>query len=111
MTQPQEAPNAMGIVSRLRQWSEIRKVRPAIESAAEEGGRDGEVLLKELVGASYQSKGAHLLSGRRIPSKRQGRRREIDLIVCTPTMIHLIEAKNWSGQLSVHGGVWRQTRR
>jgi hypothetical protein len=52
-----------------------------------------------------------LLSGRRIPSQRQGRRREIDLIVCTPRMIHLIEDKNWSGQLSVRDGVWRQIRR
>ena len=101
----------MGLIDRLRQWSEIQKVRPTIESAAVEGGRDGELLLKELVGASYQFKDAHLLSGRRIPSKRQGRRREIDLIVCTPRMIHLIEAKNWSGQLGVRDGVWRQTRR
>jgi hypothetical protein len=111
MTHSQEARSAMGIVSRLRQWSEIQKVRPAIESDAVEGGLDGELLLKELVGASYQFKDAYLLSGRRIPSKRQGRRREIDLIVCTPRLIHLIEVKNWSGQLSVHDGVWRQTRR
>ena len=40
-----------------------------------------------------------------------GRRREIDLIVCTPQVIHLIEAKNWSGRLEVLGGDWRQTRR
>lgn len=103
--------DALGLIDRLRQWSEIQKVRPTIESAAVEGGRDGEFLLKEMVGASYQFKDAHLLSGRRIPSKRQGRRREIDLIVCTPRMIHLIEAKNWSGQLSVQNGAWRQTRR
>jgi hypothetical protein len=87
----------LGLIDRLRQWSEIQKVRPAIESAAVEGGRDGELLLKDLVGASFQFKDAHLLTGRRIPSKRPGRRREIDLIVCTPRMIHLIKAKNWSG--------------
>ncbi len=52
-----------------------------------------------------------MLAGRRIPSKRQGRRREIDLIVCTPRKIHLIEVKNWSGQLTVKDGRWRQTRR
>ena len=75
------------------------------------GGRDGELLLGELVGASHSFKGARLLAGRRIPSKRQGRRREIDLIVCTPKMIHLIEVKNWSGQLTLHNGMWRQTRR
>jgi Nuclease-related domain len=106
-----EGRDALGIVGRLRQWSEIQKVRPTKESAAVEGGRDGELFLKELLRASYQFKDSHLLAGRRISSKRQGRRREIDLIVCTPTMIHLIEVKNWSGQLSVHNGVWRQIRR
>src|SRR6185312_12765289 len=75
------------------------------------GGRDGELLLRQLVGSSFRFKDAHLLSSRRIPSRRQGRRREIDLIVCTPQMIHLIEVKNWSGQSTVRDGVWRQTRR
>ena len=106
-----EGRDALRLINRLRQWSEIRKVRPAEETPGVTGGRDGELLLRELVGASYRFKDAHLLSGRRIPSKRQGRRREIDLIVCTPQMIHLIEVKNWSGQLTVRDGVWRQTRR
>ena len=39
------------------------------------------------------------------------RGREIDLIVCTPRVIHLVEVKNWSGRLGVRNGVWRQTRR
>ena len=101
----------MGILDRLRQWAEIQKVRPAEEPPDVTGGRDGELLLGRLVASSYRFKGAHLLAGRRIPSKRQGRRREIDLIVCTPAAIHLIEVKNWSGQLSVRDGRWRQTRR
>ena len=101
----------MGILGRLGQWQAIQRVRPSEELPDVVGGRDGELLLRELVGASYQFKGALLLSGRRIPSKRQGRRREIDLIVCTPRMIHLIEVKNWSGRLAVEAGVWRQTRR
>src|SRR4051794_21194475 len=99
------------MIERLRDWSEIRKVVPREESAAVTGGREGELLLGQLVGSSFPFKDAHLLAGRRIPSKRQGRRREIDLIVCTPRMTHLIEVKNWSGQLTVHNGVWRQTRR
>lgn len=101
----------MGIIQRVRLWSEVRKVRPTEESGAVAGGRDGELLLGELLGTSHQFRGARLLAGRRIPSHRQGRRREIDLIVCTPRMIHLIEVKNWSGHLVAHGGVWRQTRR
>ncbi|MDG3007756.1 nuclease-related domain-containing protein [Paludisphaera mucosa] len=101
----------MGLLDRLRQWSEIQKVRPAEESAGVTGGRDGELLVRELVGSSGRFKDAHLLAGRRIPSKRQGRRREIDLIVCTPAMIQLIEVKNWSGRLTIRDGTWLQTRR
>lgn len=101
----------MGLIDRLRQWSEIQKVRAADEPPGVAGGRDGELLLRQLVGSSFRFKDAHLLAGRRIPSDRQGRRREIDLIVCTPQMIHLIEVKNWSGRLTVRDGVWRQTRR
>lgn len=101
----------MGIVSRLREWSAIGRVRPVEEALDAAGGRDGELMLRELIGSSFPFQGAHLLAGRRIPSRRQGRRREIDLIVCTPAMIHLIEVKNWSGRLDVRDGAWRQTRR
>ena len=83
---------------RLRQWAEIQKVRPIREAADVAGGRDAELLLKHLIGSSHAFKDGQVFAGRRIPSKRQGRRREIDLIVCTPKMIHLIEVKNWSGQ-------------
>jgi hypothetical protein len=99
------------IINRLGQWSEIRRVRPVEETPDVAAGRDAELALRELVGSSHRLEDASLLAGRRIPSRRQGRRREIDLIVCTPRAIHLIEAKNWSGRLEVAGGAWRQTRR
>lgn len=101
----------MEIIHRLAQWSEIRKVRPIAEAPDVAAGRDGELTLRELVGASYRLGEASVFAGRRIPSRRQGRRREIDLIVCTPRFIHLIEVKNWSGRLEVVDGAWRQTRR
>ena len=101
----------MEIVNRLRRWSEIRDVRPAPEAPDAAGGRDGERLLERLVGEALPFKDVHVLAGRRIPSARQGRRREIDLIVCTPRAIHLIEVKNWSGRLDLAGNSWRQTRR
>jgi hypothetical protein len=101
----------MRLLTRLKQWSDLQKVRPTEELADVAGGRDGELLLKQLVGSSFEFKDARLLTGRRIPSKRQGRRREIDLIVCTPKMIHLIEVKHWSGRLDVRHGSWHQTRR
>ena len=99
------------VINRLRQWYEIQMVRPIAESPDITGGRDGELALKQLVGSSFQYKDANVFAGRRIPSKRQGRRREIDLIVCTREMIHLIEVKNWSGRLDIRDGAWRQTRR
>jgi len=99
------------MINRLGQWSEIRKVRPIVESPAAAAGWDGELALRELVGTSHRLGDASVFAGRRIPSRRQGRRREIDLIVCTPRVIHLIEAKNWSGRLEVVDGSWRQTRR
>jgi hypothetical protein len=99
------------IIGRLAQWAEIRKVRPLDEAPDVAAGRDGELTLRELVGASYRLGDASVFAGRRIPSRRQGRRREIDLIVCTPRVIHLIEVKNWSGRLEVTDGAWRQTRR
>jgi hypothetical protein len=99
------------VIKRLRQWREIQMVRPVAESPDITGGRDGELALRQLVGSSLQFKNANVFAGRRIPSKRQGRRREIDLIVCTPDMIHLIEVKNWSGRLDIRNGEWLQTRR
>jgi hypothetical protein len=99
------------LINRLRQWTEIQRVVPTTESADVSGGRDAELLLKQLIASSGAFPDGHVFAGRRIPSKRQGRRREIDLIVCTPRMIHLIEVKNWSGQLEIHNGRWRQNRR
>jgi Nuclease-related domain len=99
------------IMYRLRQWAEIQAVRPIKEAADVTGGRDAELLLKQLIGSSQAFKDGQVFAGRRIPSKRQGRRREIDLIVCTPRMIHLIEVKNWSGRLEIFNGRWHQNRR
>jgi Nuclease-related domain len=96
---------------RLKQWLEIQKVIPALEAPDVTGGRDAELMLKQLVGSSFAFKDGHVFAGRRIPSRRQGRRREIDLIVCTPKMIHLIEVKNWSGRLTVRNRRWSQFRR
>jgi len=101
----------MGWLARLRQLSEIRKVRPEVERDDVRGGREAELVLERLVGDSFAFRDAVLLTGRRVPSAWQDRRREIDLIVCTPRMVHLIEVKNWSGRLSAVGDRWRQTRR
>lgn len=100
-----------GLIDRLRYWRTIRQARPVVEEGDVKGGREAEDLLARLVGSSFAFKDARLLTGRRVPSKRQGRRREIDLIICSPRAIHLIEVKNWSGRLDLRDHSWRQTRR
>jgi Nuclease-related domain len=99
------------LIIRLRQWAEIQKLIPVLESVDVAGGRDAELVLKQIVGSSFAVKEGEVFAGRRIPSRRQGRRREIDLIVCTPRMIHLIEVKNWSGRVTVRDRRWSQHRR
>jgi hypothetical protein len=106
-----KGPDVQKFSKRLRQWHEIQQVLPTKEAADVSGGRDAELLLKQLIASSQAFTDGHVFAGRRIPSKRQGRRREIDLIVCTPRMIHLIEVKNWSGRLEIDNGRWRQNRR
>ncbi len=65
----------MEIFNRLGQWSEIQKVRPVEEPPEVAAGRDGELVLRELVGSSYRLEDASVFAGRRIPSRRQARRR------------------------------------
>lgn len=101
----------MSIRERLEQWHQIRQIEPIEEAPSVAGGREAEILLKELAETHFRFKDAFLLAGRRIPSKRTGRKREVDLIVCTPQRIHILEVKNWSGQLSTEDGTWRQLRR
>ncbi|NQU21306.1 MAG: NERD domain-containing protein [Candidatus Nealsonbacteria bacterium] len=73
-------------------------------------GRQAEAFLQQIVGTHLNHHGASLWGGRRVPLRRGGRR-EIDLVVCSRKMIHLIEVKNWSGQLIDRGRVWQQVRR
>lgn len=101
----------MAVAERFQIWRQIRQSKPVEEALSVASGREGELLLNELASTHFRSKDDYLLAGRRIPSKRHGRRREIDLIVCTPQMIHIVEVKNWAGQLDADDGVWRQTRR
>jgi hypothetical protein len=54
-----EGRDALGLIDRLRQWSEIQKVRADDEPPGVAGGRDGELLLRELVGSSFRFKDAH----------------------------------------------------
>lgn len=101
----------MNLGDRLKAWSEVASQNSTEEDPEVLGGRNAEEFLHEYIGSSYNFKGSTLLAGRRVPSARLRRRREFDLIVCTRKMIHLIEVKNWSGQLRDRGHVWQQIKR
>lgn len=106
-----EGRELMGIVERYRLWTAIRNAPVTVEAPGIVAGREAEVALREQIGESFRFAGAEVFAGRRIPSRRQDRRREIDLIVCGPRRIHLIEVKNWSGRLDLRGRDWIQERR
>ena len=101
----------MGIVERYKLWTAIRDAPMTAEAPGVAAGREAEVALLEQIGESFRFEGAEVFAGRRIPSRKQDRRREIDLIVCEPRRIHLIEVKNWSGRLELRGRDWIQERR
>ena len=84
---------------------------PTVEDPGVVAGRQAEMVLKQMVGTHLSHRGASLWGGRRVPRRRDGGSREIDLIVCSRKMIHLIEVKNWSGELIDKGNVWKQVRR
>jgi len=96
---------------RWRTWRALRRERPVLEDPGVQSGREGELLLHELVTSRFNHKGAHLFAGRRVPCPRRRMRREIDLIVLTPKLITLIEVKNWSGELIDRGEFWVHMRR
>ncbi len=95
--------------SRLQAWRKLGKARPRNEDPEDVGGRQAERFLDALVGSHFHFKDADLYPNKRVPAGR--RRREIDLIVVTPTRIHVIEVKNWSGTLAREGDRWVQTNR
>lgn len=102
----------MGSISdRLRLWSEVANQSRAEEDPEVLGGRRAEEFVASLIATHVNFRGAFAFGGKRIPSEPLRRRREFDLIVCTPKMIHLIEVKNWSGTLYDHGATWSQHRK
>jgi len=98
-------------MSRLRAWSTLASRVPSAEDPEVMAGRQTEAFLRQIVGAHLHHRRASLWGGRRVPLRRGGGKREIDLVVCSRKMIHLIEVKNWSGELIDRGRVWQQVRR
>lgn len=89
---------------RIRHWLTLIKTKPVQEDAVKKAGEEGERKVLALMDGHRGLKDAHLYAGRRVPKTKEhplipSRRSEIDLIILTPKMVHVIEVKNWSGEI------------
>ena len=99
------------LLDRLKAWHCLSKVESVQEKPEVLAGRTAELFLKTLVESHIKYKGCSCFIAKRVPSRQEGRRFEIDLIVLTKKRLHFLEVKNWSGQLNKKDGNWVQTRR
>jgi hypothetical protein len=96
---------------RLHIWRQLCRIEPIHEDPQVLAGRRAEDFLHQLVRSNLKYKDAHCFIGKRIPSPRDRRRYEIDLIVLTKKQLHVIEVKNWSGELFIRNDQWIQRKR
>lgn len=98
-------------MDRLKVWRQLTKVQPVYEEAQVLAGRVAEDFLHQLVRSNLKYKEAYCFIGKRIPSVKDKRRYEVDLIVLTKKQLHVIEVKNWSGELFIRNGGWVQRKK
>lgn len=97
----------MGLVHR---WKTLLANRvSASNSASQRAGAHAEFELLAEVARRIEGSGWRVWHGVRVPF--QGRRREIDLVICSLERVYVIELKNWSGTLELHGDDVVQVRR
>lgn len=101
----------MSLFTRLKQWYQLSLVQPEHEDASIEAGRQAELSLRQLLDSHFAYQNAHSFLGKRVPGREGGGRREIDLIIVTLKQLHILEVKNWSGELEDHGQTWVQIKR
>ena len=90
--------------ARIRHWLMLVKTKPVQEDVIKKAGEEGERRVLALMDGHRGLKEAHLYAGRRVPKTKDhplipSRRSEIDLIILTPKSVHVIEVKNWSGEI------------
>src|SRR5690554_1030515 len=102
----------MELRDRLSLWREVILAKPQEEDGAIEAGRKAEEFLHQLIKNNLAFKGGYAFAGKRIPHPTERRRYEVDLVVLTNKKLHIIEVKNWSGDVFVNeAGDWVQSRR
>ena len=97
--------------NRLRQWRDLTRIETYSEDPEVIAGRQAEQFLSQIVETNLKWKNAYCYLAKRFPSKKYGRRFEIDLVVLTKKHLHFLEVKNWSGQVISSGSNWIQIRR
>ncbi len=100
-----------GDVGLLKQWSQLAKTPYFQELAEIKAGEDAENWLQGLVKNHINYKSAYSFAGRRVSCGSKKIRKEIDLIVVTPSKVTAIESKNFSGNMHVYGNQWIHTKR
>jgi hypothetical protein len=101
----------LSVIERLQEWFNLIRVPVFQENPAIEAGRKGEWVLRNLVATHVHYKDAHTFVGKRVPVPGLNARKEIDLIVVSPQQLHILEAKNWSGELLDERDRWVQIKR
>lgn len=101
----------MGLSDRLSEWREMTFIETEAEDPEIIAGRQAEKFLMQLVESNLKYKGVHCFLGKRVPSRQNNRRYEIDLIVLTHKHLHFLEVKNWTGEVQILGSNWVQIRR
>ena len=96
---------------KLQEWIDLIKTDSIAEDPEVEAGRNAERFLHGIITTNLKYKDSYCFSGKRVKSKKEGRRFEIDLIVLTKKQLHVLEVKNWSGQLYMDGDSWIQEKR
>lgn len=104
---PEKVParSTLSLSERFAQWQALSQVEPIAEDAVKIAGEEGERAVLNTLQKHRSLKGSYLYVNKRIPNTQRvaallpGKRAEIDLILLTPSHIHVIEVKNWSGRL------------
>lgn len=96
---------------RFNHWRRMQQVTLQHEAPEVVAGRHAESQFHDLIATTLKYKGVQCFVDKRVRSNKLNRRFEIDLIVLTKKQLHVIEIKNWSGQLVSRGDEWIQIKR
>lgn len=94
----------------FQRWTTLVSNRTALSNDASQlAGSQAELHLLADISRRLEGTGWRVWHGVRVPF--QGRRREIDLVITSLERVFVIELKNWSGTLELHGDEVVQMRR